>query len=83
NGCQNANLWRVFFGYIHVEKGGGELQAVLEGRPFSWYNRLQRTIKKDWVTLKSKSLHQYNEDSNPIMAAVDELKLIKKEKCQL
>ncbi|KAI8339763.1 hypothetical protein BC941DRAFT_421354 [Chlamydoabsidia padenii] len=61
-----------FFGYTHV-KMVEELQAV-------GYNRLQRTIKKHWVALKGKSLHQYNEDSNPVMAAVDELKLIKQEK---
>ncbi|KAI8342529.1 hypothetical protein BC941DRAFT_413068 [Chlamydoabsidia padenii] len=59
---------------------GGGLQAVLEGQAFSWYTRLQHTIKKDWVALKSKFLHQNNEDSNPVMAAVDDLNLIKREK---
>ncbi|KAI8344112.1 hypothetical protein BC941DRAFT_407807, partial [Chlamydoabsidia padenii] len=68
-----------FFGYNPVEIVE-ELQTVLEGQAFSWYTRLQRTIKKEWVALKGKSLHQYNEDSNPVMAAVDELKLIKQEK---
>ncbi|KAI8344172.1 hypothetical protein BC941DRAFT_407939 [Chlamydoabsidia padenii] len=58
-----------FFGYTHVEMVE-ELQAVLEGQASSWYTRLQGTIKKDW----------YNEDSNPVMAAVVELKLIKQDK---
>ncbi|KAI8327785.1 hypothetical protein BC941DRAFT_446292, partial [Chlamydoabsidia padenii] len=61
-----------FFGYTHVEMVE-ELQAALEGQSFSWYTR-------GMVTLKSKYLQQYNEDSNPVMAAVDELKLIKLEK---
>ncbi|KAI8333417.1 hypothetical protein BC941DRAFT_434661 [Chlamydoabsidia padenii] len=67
------------FGYTPVQMVE-DLQAILEGRAFSWYILLQRTIKKDSVALKGKSLHQYNEDSNPVMAAVDELKLIKQDK---
>ncbi|KAI8333456.1 hypothetical protein BC941DRAFT_118372 [Chlamydoabsidia padenii] len=68
-----------FFGYTPVQMVE-DLRAILEGQAFSWYTRLQRTIKKEWVALKGKSLHQYNEDSNPVMAAVNELKLIKQEK---
>ncbi|KAI8338358.1 hypothetical protein BC941DRAFT_422660 [Chlamydoabsidia padenii] len=68
-----------FFGYIPMEMVE-ELQAVLEGQAFSWYTRLQCTTKKDCVALNGKFLHQYNEDSYPVMAAVDELKLIKQEK---
>ncbi|KAI8337882.1 hypothetical protein BC941DRAFT_423950 [Chlamydoabsidia padenii] len=68
-----------FFGYIRVEMVE-ELQAVLEGQAFSWYTRLQRTIKKDLVALKGKYLHQYSGTSNHVIAAVDELKLIKQEK---
>ncbi|KAI8333342.1 hypothetical protein BC941DRAFT_434456 [Chlamydoabsidia padenii] len=50
-----------FFGYTPVQMLE-ELQAALEGQAFSWYTGLQRTIKKHWVALKGKSLHQYNED---------------------
>ncbi|KAI8331219.1 hypothetical protein BC941DRAFT_439338 [Chlamydoabsidia padenii] len=57
-----------------------ELQAVLEGQAFSWYTRLQCTTKKDCVALNGKFLQQYNEDSSPVMATVDDLKLIKREK---
>ncbi|KAI8333372.1 hypothetical protein BC941DRAFT_434533 [Chlamydoabsidia padenii] len=60
--------------------GGRTTSCVGRASAFSWYTGLQRTIKKHWVALKGKSLHHYNEDSNPVMAAVDELKLIKQEK---
>ncbi|KAI8333141.1 hypothetical protein BC941DRAFT_473792 [Chlamydoabsidia padenii] len=40
-----------FFGYAPLEMVE-ELQAVLEGQAFSWYTRLERTIKMDWVALK-------------------------------
>ncbi|KAI8342008.1 hypothetical protein BC941DRAFT_415113, partial [Chlamydoabsidia padenii] len=43
-----------FFGYTPVEMVE-ELQDVLEGEAFSWYTRLQRTIKKDWVALIMKT----------------------------
>ncbi|KAI8331488.1 hypothetical protein BC941DRAFT_438513 [Chlamydoabsidia padenii] len=68
-----------FFSYTPVAMVE-ELQAVLDGQTFSWYTRLQCTTKKDCVVLNGKFLHQYNEDSYPVMAAVDELKLIKQEK---
>ncbi|KAI8342481.1 hypothetical protein BC941DRAFT_412922 [Chlamydoabsidia padenii] len=68
-----------FFDYTPVEMVE-KLQAVLEGQAFCWYTRLQRTIKKDWVARKGKSLHQNGDDSNPVMTATDELKLIKQEK---
>ncbi|KAI8333586.1 hypothetical protein BC941DRAFT_454865 [Chlamydoabsidia padenii] len=65
-----------FFGYTPVEMVE-ELQAVLECQAFSWYTRLEHTIKKDWVALKAKYLHKYNEDLNHFMAAVDKIKSIK------
>ncbi|KAI8335506.1 hypothetical protein BC941DRAFT_71434 [Chlamydoabsidia padenii] len=68
-----------FFGHTHLEMVK-KLQAVLEGQTFCWYTQLPRTIKKDWVALKGKSLHQNGDDSNPVMAAIDKLKLIKQEK---
>ncbi|KAI8337538.1 hypothetical protein BC941DRAFT_425540, partial [Chlamydoabsidia padenii] len=73
------NSLTEFFSYTPVEMVK-ELQAVLEGQAFSWYTQLQCTTKEDCVALNGKFLHQYNEDSYPVMAAVDELKLIKQEK---
>ncbi|KAI8339653.1 hypothetical protein BC941DRAFT_421075 [Chlamydoabsidia padenii] len=68
-----------FFSYTPVEMVE-ELQAVLEGQAFSWCTRLQLTFKNNCVALNGKFVLQYNEDSFPVMATVDELKLIKQEK---